>query len=213
MTPAVVLRGLERRFGSASVLRGVDLEVAPGERLALLGANGAGKTTLLGVLAGLLRPSRGSVTVLGGSPRDPAVRALVGLVGHTPALYPRLSALENVRFWGGVYRAEDARRRGAVLLADLGLDPDDPRPVSAYSQGMRRRAGLACALLPDPALLLLDEPYAALDRAGMAAVDRILVGGSRTVLVATHEPERAHRFATRALSLRDGRLVDATEVV
>lgn len=206
MSVAVECEALRRGFGATDVIDGLDLAVAEGERVAVLGANGSGKTTLLRVLAGLLRPEAGRCAVLGGSPSASSVRARVGLLAHRPPLYPKLTAAENVRFW--------ARIHGVVhpapgdLLAAVGLDPTDRRPSGTYSHGMRRRAGLACALVHDPALLLLDEPFAGLDPEGAAAVAALLSTVGRAVVFTTHEPVRADEVGARALRLVDGRLRD-----
>src|SRR5207248_1100173 len=122
----------ERRYGPTVVLRDLDLAVASGEHIAISGANGSGKTTLLRVIAGLLRPTNGSVTVLGGEPDDPRVRTRIGVASHTAALYPRLDAFENIRFWSAMYGDPDAPARGRELLREVGLDPDDNRPVASY---------------------------------------------------------------------------------
>ena len=203
MTAAIRLRAVAHRFGGTTVLRGVDLRVDPGERVAITGANGVGKTTLLKLIAGLLRPDTGDVTVLGGTLRDPRVRARIGFVGHQPFLYPRLTARENLRFWARMYGSTDD---GVAVLRHLGLDADDTRPVSAFSQGMRRRVALASALGHDPELLLLDEPFAGLDDAGVSAVAGLLTDGGRTVVFATHAVDQPAPRVDRLLTLHDGRL-------
>lgn len=201
---AVRCAGVTRRFGATGVLGDLELAVTPGERVAITGANGSGKTTLLRLLAGVLRPDAGEVRVLGGSPRSPSVRARTGFLAHRPHLYPRLTGAENVRFWGRLH-GEDADSE-PDLLRQIGLDPNDPRPVGTYSEGMRRRLGLACALVHGPELLLCDEPFAALDPEGTAAVGALIQAGERTVVCATHEVERAPCSFDRVLALNTGRL-------
>jgi heme ABC exporter ATP-binding subunit CcmA len=200
---AIALRGVERRFGSVRVLRSLDLDVEEGERVAITGPNGSGKTTLLRVLTGLLRPTSGTVEVLGGTPADAGVRRRVGVIGHAPALYPRMTALENLRFWGRLYDAGDATERGGEVLRRLGLDPADRRPVAAYSQGMRQRVAVARALCISPDIVVADEPFAALDAGGATVVAQLLQEG-RTVVTATHDPGR--HVGSRRFELRDGRL-------
>lgn len=200
---AISVRGLERRFGPARVLHSVDLDVEAGEHVAITGPNGSGKTTLLRVLTGLLRPTSGSVDVLGGTPGDAAVRRRIGVIGHAGALYPRMTARENLRFWGRLYDAGDAVDLGAEILRQLGIDIHDARPVAAYSQGMRQRVAVARALCISPDLVVADEPFAALDSAGAATVAQLL-GDGRTVVVATHDPER--HMGSRRFELRAGRL-------
>jgi ABC-type multidrug transport system ATPase subunit len=206
MIPAIRASGVVRRFGATRVLNGVDLIVAPHERVVLLGDNGAGKTTLMRILAGLLRPTAGDVAVAGSTPDDTASRRRVGVLGHTPFLYGRLSAMENLRLWARLFDVGGGAARAAHLLGTLGLDPGDRRPVSAYSQGMRQRAGLARALLHAPDVLLLDEPFAGLDDAGAERAASLIADEARTVLIASHRAGRAEPIAHRTVHLQDGRL-------
>lgn len=199
----VVVEGLVRGFGATPVLRGLDVEVGAREHVTIVGANGSGKTTLLRVLCGLLRPAGGSVVVLGGSARDPHVRQRLGVVGHAAGLYPRMTAAENLRFWGRVYDDPAAVARGSALLAELGLDPADTRPVGAYSQGMRQRVALARALSTEPDMLIADEPFSGLDAEGRRAAAAV-VARVPSAVVATHDP--AELASTRTLVLLDGRL-------
>ncbi len=200
---AVDVRALDRRFGSTRVLRSLELSVERGEHVTITGDNGSGKTTLLRVLAGLLRPTGGDVHVLGGSSADTDVRRRVGVVGHSPSLYARMTAAENIRFWAGMYGDASAPAKGADVLRALGLDPADRRPVASYSEGMRQRVSLARALAPSPELVLADEPFAGLDATG-AGVVAALLQNVPTVIIATHGATEGRR-----LVLRDGRLTAA----
>lgn len=206
MSAAIEVRGLGRRFGQTRVLGGLDLVVEPSEHVAVTGPNGAGKTTLLRVLAGLLRPTEGRVEVLGGTTRDPAIRRRIAIVGHLPSLYARMTPLENLRFWGGLYDDRDAVDRGREVLTRFGLNADDRRLVASYSQGMRQRVSIARALSTSPELVIADEPLAGLDEAGVAVVASLL-GKVTTAVVATHDPSRLPH--SRTFVLANGRLEPA----
>lgn len=202
---AVRVFGLTHSYGQTTVFDELNLEIEPGERIAVLGENGSGKTTLLRLLAGLIRPTAGTIEILGGSINDPRVRRRFALLGHTPHLYGQLSASENLTFWASMYNCE-ARPQ---LLNDLGLDSSDQRRVSTYSQGMRRRVGLASVLQHDPELLLVDEPLTALDQQGRTTVSEMLVANNRTVIATTHDNEWAAQFATRILRVESRGVVEA----
>jgi len=208
---AIAVRSLDRRFESTRVLTSLDLDVETGQHVAVTGANGSGKTTLLRILAGLLRPTAGTVTVLGSSTDDPGIRRRVGVIAHAPALYARMTAGENLRFWAGVYSDDGAAAKGAELLEALGLDPSDRRPIAAYSQGMRQRASIARALSTSPEVLLADEPLAGLDAAGSTAVGALLRGVT-TVVAAMHASPsslESEPWIDATYALRGGRLVAA----
>jgi heme exporter protein A len=129
------------------------------------------------------------VEILGGTTDDPGVRKRIGFVGHLSSLYPRMTPLENIRFWSNIYEAPDATERGRELLAQLGLDPDDRRNVGSYSQGMRQRVAVVRALCIAPELVIADEPLAGLDADGAGAVASML-GRAGTVVLATHDRTR-----------------------
>jgi heme exporter protein A len=189
-------RGLEKRYGEKRVLRGVDLEVARGECVLLTGPNGSGKTTLLRLVAGLAAPSGGELHVDGD-------RAILGFLGHEPLVYRELTGLENLDLYGRLYRVPERRERVGMLLERFGLWEARTTRAADYSRGMLQRLALCRTLLHDPALLLLDEPFNALDAEGAALLDRELaaLAGERTLLVATHDPERIAAFATARLEL------------
>jgi heme exporter protein A len=207
-TAAVRVRALERRFGAVPVLRRLDLEVARGECVAVLGANGAGKSTLLRTLAGLLRPDAGTAEVLGGTlPADAALRRRIGYLGHETSLYRDLDARENLEYYARLFGV--AGSRVPELIAEVGLERVGSRHVAAYSRGMQQRLGLARALLHEPELVLLDEPLTGLDPDGAAVFARMLArlrSAGTTVLMATHDIARALESATRAVILDRGRV-------
>jgi heme exporter protein A len=194
----LVIRGedLEKRYGRKRVLRGVSFALPRGGFLVVTGANGAGKTTLLRLVAGLAAPTRGVLEVRGDR-RD------LGFVGHEPLVYRELTALENLELFGRLYRVADRRERSGMLLERFGLWDARSDRVSTYSRGMIQRLALCRALLHDPALLVLDEPFTALDEDGAGVLDAELAAltGERTVMLSTHDPARVEPLATSRLVL------------
>ncbi|HUG28140.1 MAG TPA: heme ABC exporter ATP-binding protein CcmA [Gemmatimonadales bacterium] len=198
--PRLAATGLERRFGASRAVRGITLELAPGELLLVLGPNGAGKTTLLRMLAGLARPSRGAVTV-DGRPllKDPATRRSVGLISHQTLLYDDLTARENLRFTAGLYGLPNGERVALDALERVRLSGRADEPLRRLSRGMVQRVAIARALLHTPTVLLLDEPFTGLDTPSVGRIREVIceqrAAGSATVLV-THNPAEAWDLAT-----------------
>ncbi len=192
----IVARGLEKRYEQKRVLRGIDLDVARGAFMLVTGPNGSGKTTLLRVLVGLAAPDGGEVSV-------DAERGKVGFLAHEPLVYRELTALENLDLYGRLYRVPQRGERIGMLLERFGLWDARADRVASYSRGMQQRLALCRVLLHEPAVLLLDEPYAGLDEAGAALVDGELSDrrGRATFVVATHDPARLAPLATGALAL------------
>ena len=197
---------LSKTFGRVSVLRAINLDVAEGETVALLGANGAGKTTLLRILATLDKPSAGGLEIAGFNAlhRAQQVRALIGLVAHQTYLHPELTVAEELRFYGRLYGVKATRVPG--LLDQLGLTERAAVRVGALSRGQQQRLAIARALLHDPALLLLDEPDTGLDAQGLAVLEGLLRSGKRTVVFSSHNRAWAAGLGTRTLTLERGRL-------
>jgi heme ABC exporter ATP-binding subunit CcmA len=189
-------RAVEKRYGSRRALRPLDLDLGRGGFLVVTGPNGSGKTTLLRLVAGLAAPTGGTLEVGAG-------RAALGYLGHEPLLYRDLTALENLDLYGRLYRVPERRERIGMLLERYGLWDVRGERVASYSRGMTQRLALCRALLHDPELLVLDEPFTALDAEGAALLDRQLteLAGSATVLVTTHEPVRVERLASARLAL------------
>lgn len=203
--------GLVKRFGERRAVDGVDLRLAPGERVAVLGPNGAGKSTLLKMIATLLRPDSGTLRVCGQPCPEQAhaARTAIGYLGHDPLVYLDLTARQNLELFADLYGLPDARERIDQALDDVGLLARSFDPVRTFSRGMAQRLGLARTLLHEPRLLLLDEPYAGLDAAGARLLDAILEDATagRGVVIVTHEVERGVAMAGSVLVLRAGRPV------
>jgi ABC-type multidrug transport system ATPase subunit len=186
--PIVIVTGVIKQFGRFAALRGVSAEFAPGRLYAILGDNGAGKTTLLRSLAGLTRPTRGSVSILGSTDLR-SVCHQIGYMAHASLLDDEMTAVENLRYFARLYAIKDAGRCAAVMTA-VNLDPELERPVGQYSQGMRQRTSLARALLNDPKILLLDEPFSNVDLRSAREMVGLLVQmreSGKTIFVVTHQ--------------------------
>ncbi len=203
--------GLVKRFGERKAVDRVDVTLAPGECLTVLGPNGAGKSTLLRMIATLLRPESGTVEVCGHElPRHAGrARAEIGYLGHDPLVYLDLTARQNLEFYADLHGLPDVRDRVDAGLQHVGLLARSFDPVRTFSRGMAQRLGIARALLHEPRLLLLDEPYSGLDAAGTRLLDALLgdLGPERGAVLVTHEVERGVSLAGRALVLRAGRPV------
>ena len=189
-------RAIEKRYGRKRVLNGVDIAVPVGGFALVTGPNGSGKTTLLRMLAGLAVPSRGDLVV-------GADRSDIGYLAHEPLVYRELTALENLDLFGRLYRVPERRERIGMLLERFGLWEARNERVAAYSRGMAQRLALCRTLLHEPDLLVLDEPYSALDEDGATLLDRELdaLAASRTLVVATHDPERLVPLAMQRVAL------------
>jgi ABC-type multidrug transport system ATPase subunit len=206
--PVIVLDNLVKFFGRFAALRGISASFTPGRLYVVVGDNGAGKSTLLRVITGLTEPSQGSFTLLGAKKvREVAHR--VGYMGHAPLLYDELSGRENLRYFAGLYGMHDEEvSRKAMLM--VGLDPDLARRVGQYSQGMRQRLSLARAVLHDPELMLLDEPFSNVDvrsARDMAAVLGQVRDRGKTILVVTHQAQLMESVADEFIYMAAGKIV------
>jgi heme exporter protein A len=199
--PHLQAEGIQRRFGAARVLRGVDLTVRAGELQVIAGPNGAGKTTLLRILAGLSRPSSGKVRVFGHSLREhPEHRRELGLLSHASILYDDLTPRENLVFTGRLYHLESPETAADEALAAVGLSHRAGDPVRRLSRGMVQRVAIARALLHQPRVLLLDEPFTGLDVPSTVRVLEVLRGqlaAGRALILVTHNLAEVWSLATR----------------
>ena len=201
----IAARGLSRRLGRVTAVHPADFEIEEGACVAVFGPNGAGKTTLLKLIAGLLRPSAGTVEINGKTPR--ALRADIGYLGHEPYLYPQLTAEENLRLFAGLYRVSAGA--AAEKLAEVGMETRAGRPVGELSRGETQRCGLARALLHDPDFLIVDEPFSSVDSAAAGSLAGLLRRPGRTVLLSTHDRALGELVSDRVVEMTSGRLSDA----
>jgi len=211
----ITVANLIKQFGRFAALRGITAEFPGGKLYAILGDNGAGKTTLLRTLAGLSEPSSGDVAILGANLRTPNFRdicAQVGYMAHPSLLYDEMSGTENLRYFARLYGINSDARCAEVIRA-VGLDPELVRPVGQYSQGMRQRMSLARALLNDPKILLLDEPFSNVDVHSATEMVRLLAGlrdKGKTVLVVTHQASLLEGAADEFVRMEYGQIVERT---
>ncbi len=200
------LDNISKLFGAFAALRQVSIMLERGKCYVLIGENGAGKSTLLRVLAGLLHPSFGTVKVFGSlEPHD--ARDRIGYMSHAPMLYDELTGQENLRYFASLYPGRQCLTP-AEALRQVGLDPDLPRTLGQYSQGMRQRTSLARVLLPQPELLLLDEPFSNMDVESAGRMVELLAKfrDGRTIVITTHQRELAAPIADYVLELKAGRV-------
>jgi ABC-type multidrug transport system ATPase subunit len=207
----ITVSNLIKQFGRFAALRGITAEFYGGKLYAILGDNGAGKTTLLRTLAGLNQPTSGEVTILGAR-KFHDICQQVGYMAHPSLLYDEMSGMENLEYFARLYGITDGTRCAEVIRA-VGLDPDLVRPVGHYSQGMRQRMSLARALLNDPKILLLDEPFSNVDSRSAAEMVGLLARyreQGKTIFVVTHQGSLLENAADEFVWMEYGRIVGRT---
>jgi heme exporter protein A len=208
----IIANALTKQFGPLMALRGIDLEVHPGEFATIVGPNGAGKTTLLRILATLSRPTHGHVSIAGHTLPKGAdeARRQIGLLSHQPLLYGDLTAEENLQFFGKLYDVPHLKARIEQLLDQVDLSERRGDRVRTFSRGMQQRLAIARAVLHHPAVLLLDEPFTGLDPQASERLEELLHqlhDGSRTVVMTIHDLERGWAMCNRALVIARGKIV------
>lgn len=213
----IEVRGLAKNFGPQAALRGIDLDVRRGESLAVVGPKGAGKTTLMRVLATLTRPTKGRVVVGGYDlARQPAAaRRLMGFVSHQPLVYEELTAEENLRLYARLYGVPEAKAQISTTLSWVGLTTQRHDLVRTFSREMKQRLAIVRALLHDPPLLLLDEPYVGLDQEAVLVLHKILAvlrHRKGTVVMTTHDLDGGMTLADRVTILIAGRVMDEVPI-
>ena len=206
---AISVEGVWKFYGDFPALRDIGFAVEPGACLALLGRNGAGKTTLLRILAGLGKAGRGEVKIFGENPRREAARRRIGVLGHGIGVYEELSAYENLRLFARLYGMDNPARTAMEWLEKIGLERVKDSLVREFSRGMRQRLAVGRAFLHAPSLLLLDEPFTALDDRAIAVLQGLLgkarAAGS-TIVMSTHQLREALELATDVALLVRGKL-------
>jgi heme ABC exporter ATP-binding subunit CcmA len=206
---AISIQHIWKFYGDFPALRDITFDVAPGSCTALLGRNGAGKTTLLRTIAGLSRAAKGTVSIFGGDVRKEETRRRVGVLGHAIGIYDELSAMENLRLFARLYNIPDVDAAASRWLERVGLERVANGLVREFSRGMRQRLAVARAFLHDPEVLLLDEPFTALDDRAIAVLQTVLrqgLGEGRTVVMSTHQLREALELATDVALINRGRL-------
>jgi heme ABC exporter ATP-binding subunit CcmA len=207
----IVINNVVKHFGRFAALRGVSADFISGRLYAIVGENGAGKTTLLRSLAGLTRPTRGSISMLGTTDLRSVCRQ-VGYMAHPSLLYDEMSGMENLRYFARLYQIED-EPRCARTIAAVGLDPTLSRPVGQYSQGMRQRMSLARAIIHDPKILLLDEPFSNVDNPSAAQMTHLLTqlrDAGKTIFVVTHQASQLEHAADEFVHMEAGLITRRT---
>jgi heme ABC exporter ATP-binding subunit CcmA len=211
---ALEIDGVWKFFGDYPALKNVALTVEPGSVLALLGRNGAGKTTLLRILAGLSKPSRGAVRILGSEARNQETRRRIGVLGHSISIYDELSAFENLKMFGNLYGIADVPKRADEMLERVGLGRVRDGLAREFSRGMRQRLAVARAFLHDPEVLLLDEPFTSLDDKAIAVLQSMLQemrDKGRTIVMSTHQLREALELSSHVALIQRGQIAHTGE--
>ena len=207
--PIVETRNLTRTYGKVKAVSGVDLRIAPGEKVVLIGPNGSGKTTLIKLLSTLIKPTDGSLKLLGTdvSSGGASVRRRVGVLLHESLLYNRLTARENLHFYAKMFQVSNREERIEELAGELGITDLMDTRVAVLSHGQRKRVSLLRSLLHSPSLLLLDEPDSGLDPEAVEGLLQVVLRNGRTVVMSTHNFEHGLNMAQRIIGLKGGKTV------
>ena len=206
---AVSVDGVWKFYGDYPALRDVRLDVDGGTCLALIGRNGAGKTTLLRTIAGFSKPGKGAIRIFGKEPRETETRQHIGVIGHGIAVYDELSALENLMLYARLYGLANPRQAALAWLEQTGLERVRDGLVREFSRGMRQRLAVARAFLHEPSVLLLDEPFTALDDRAIAVLQRLLreaLASGKTIIMSTHQLREALELSSHVAMLNRGEL-------
>jgi heme ABC exporter ATP-binding subunit CcmA len=206
---ALEIDAVWKYFGDFPALRGIGFKVNAGSVVALLGRNGAGKTTLLRILAGLAKPSKGSVKIYGSEVREEATRRRIGVLGHGISLYDELTATENLVLFGKLYGLDQTTKRAHQWLERTGLERVRDGLVREFSRGMRQRLAVARTFIHEPEVLLFDEPFTSLDDRAIAVLQSLITDAQArgcTIVMSTHQLREAIELATHIALIAKGRL-------
>ena len=206
---AVEVDRVWKYYGDYPALRDISFQVADGDCVAMLGRNGAGKTTMLRIIAGLSRATRGQIRIQGGDAHAMEARRRIGILGHGIAVYDELSAFENLRIFATIYGIPNPKKRAMEWLERTGLERVKDGLVREFSRGMRQRLAVARAFLHEPTVLLLDEPFTALDDRAIAVLQGLLTKArdeGRTIIMSTHQLREALELATHVVLINRGKV-------
>jgi heme exporter protein A len=210
-------RGLNKKFGYKTALRNVDVFLKEGDSLALFGPNGAGKSTLIQVMCTLLQPTSGTVRIAGYEARRDreALHQIIGLIAHQTFLYPHLTAFENLKFYGAMYRVARLNNRIGAVLDLVGLSDNRNDRVQNFSRGMQQRLSIGRAIIHDPKIMFLDEPFTGLDQQGSGELTKLIRqfrDQGKTIILASHHLHLGLELCERAAILKSGRIVYLQDV-
>ena len=209
----IEVNGLVKRIGDKTILRGIQLKINKGETVGILGSNGAGKSTLLKVLAMIMKPTSGTVTIAGQDIRKnaTALKQMVGFLPHASMVYDHFSPYENLKFFGSIYHIPDLELRVSELIDQVGLKLFTHEPVRSFSLGMMQRIAIARAMIHRPQLLLLDEPHTGLDQSAVEILNQVIEEMKKdqaTILMVTHDFMQAAKICDRFIIIKGGRVAD-----
>lgn len=209
----IAIEGLTKTIGEKNILRGISLKVNQGETIGILGPNGAGKSTILKIVGGLMKPSSGTVTIDGFTLKsDPLLlKNKIGFLAHNSYLYDHFSPLENLKFFGSLYRIENCEAKAKELIREVGLTFFMHEPVRSFSRGMIQRLAIARAIIHDPEILILDEPHTGLDQQAVKLLNDVILkmkAKGATILMVTHDFAQTVETCDRILIMKQGSVID-----